>query len=60
MEDELMRRFGGDRMGSIMDRLGLEEDVPIEAGLVSKAIENAQTRVEGYNFDTRKHLCLRS
>jgi len=56
MEDELMRRFGGDRMGSIMDRLGLEEDVPIEAGLVSKAIENAQTRVEGYNFDTRKHV----
>lgn len=56
MEDELMRRFGGDRMGSIMDRMGLEEDVPIEAGVVNKAIENAQTRVEGYNFDTRKHV----
>lgn len=56
MEDELMRRFGGDRVGSIMARLGLEEDVPIEAGVVSKAIENAQTRVEGYNFDTRKHV----
>jgi preprotein translocase subunit SecA len=56
MNDELMRRFGGDRMGSIMERLGLEEDMPIEAGIVSKAIENAQTRVEGYNFDTRKHV----
>jgi preprotein translocase subunit SecA len=56
MEDELMRRFGGERMGTIMDRLGLEDDVPIEAGIVSKAIENAQTRVEGYNFDTRKHV----
>lgn len=56
MEDELMRRFGGERMGAIMDRLGLEDDVPIEAGIVSKAIENAQTRVEGYNFDTRKHV----
>ncbi len=56
MNDELMRRFGGERMGSIMERLGLEEDMPIEAGIVSKAIENAQTRVEGYNFDTRKHV----
>jgi preprotein translocase subunit SecA len=36
--------------------LGVEEDVPIEAGLVNKAIENAQTKVEGYNFDTRKHV----
>lgn len=56
MNDELMRRFGGDRMGSMMDRLGMEEDMPIEAGIVSKAIESAQTRVEGYNFDTRKHV----
>ncbi|MGL4651670.1 MAG: SEC-C metal-binding domain-containing protein, partial [Caldilineaceae bacterium] len=56
MEDELMRRFGGERMGSMMDRLGLEEDMPIEAGIVTKAIESAQTRVEGYNFDTRKHV----
>jgi preprotein translocase subunit SecA len=56
MEDELMRRFGGDRMGSIMSRLGMEEDMPIEAGLVSKAIESAQMRVEGYNFDMRKHV----
>lgn len=56
MEDDLMRRFGGERMGAIMSRLGLEEDMPIEAGVISKAIENAQTRVEGHNFDIRKHV----
>ena len=56
MEDELMRRFGGERMSNIMNRLGVEDDMPIEAGLVSKAIENAQTKVEGHNFDVRKHV----
>jgi preprotein translocase subunit SecA len=56
LEDELMRKFGGDRIGGIMARLGVEDDVPIEAGLVNRAIENAQTKVEGYNFDTRKHV----
>ncbi|MBX2998118.1 MAG: preprotein translocase subunit SecA [Caldilineaceae bacterium] len=56
LEDELIRRFGGDRVTGIMDRLGIEDDQPIEAGMISKAIENAQTRVEGYNFDTRKHV----
>jgi preprotein translocase subunit SecA len=56
LEDELMRKFGGDRIGGIMARLGVEDDVPIEAGLVNKAIENAQTKVEGYNFDIRKHV----
>jgi len=56
LEDELMRRFGGDRVASLMGRLGLEEDTPIEHELVSKAIENAQIRVEGYNFDIRKHV----
>jgi len=56
LEDELVRRFGGDRITGIMDRLGLEDDVPIEAGMISKAIENAQTRVEGHNFDIRKHV----
>jgi len=56
MEDELMRRFGGERMSNIMSRLGVEDDMPIEAGLVSKAIENSQTKVEGYNFDIRKHV----
>jgi len=56
MEDDLMRRFGGERVSGIMNRLGVEEDVPIEAGLVSRAIENAQTKVEGHNFDIRKHV----
>ncbi|MHB1414207.1 MAG: preprotein translocase subunit SecA [Chloroflexota bacterium] len=54
--DELMRRFGGQNIAGLMDRFGLEEDTPIEHGLVSKAIENAQTKVEGYNFDIRKHV----
>jgi preprotein translocase subunit SecA len=56
LDDELVRRFGGDRITGIMDRLGLEDDIPIEAGMISKAIENAQTRVEGHNFDIRKHV----
>lgn len=56
MEDDLMRRFGGERMKNIMARLGVEDDMPIEAGLVSKAIENSQTKVEGHNFDIRKHV----
>ena len=56
MEDDLMRRFGGERMSNIMNRLGVEDDMPIEAGLVSKAIENSQTKVEGHNFDVRKHV----
>ncbi len=54
--DDLMRRFGGERIGGIMARLGVEDDMPIEAGVVSKAIENAQTKVEGHNFDMRKHV----
>ncbi len=56
LEDDLMRRFGGSSLSKIMDRLGVDEDMPLEAGLVSKAIEQAQTRVEGYNFDMRKHV----
>ena len=56
LEDELMRRFGGGSLSKIMERLGVEEDMPLEAGMVSKAIEQAQTRVEGYNFDMRKHV----
>ena len=55
LEDDLMKRFGGTNIAGIMDRLGLEEDVPIEHSMVSKAIESAQTKVEGYNFDLRKH-----
>jgi preprotein translocase subunit SecA len=54
--DDLMRRFGGTNIAGLMDRLGLEDDVPIEHGMVSKAIENAQTKVEGYNYDIRKHV----
>jgi preprotein translocase subunit SecA len=56
LEDDLMRIFGSDRIASIMDRLGMEEDIPIEHKLVSRAIENAQAKVEGHNFDIRKHL----
>jgi len=56
LEDELMRRFGGERASSFMERLGVEDDIPIEHNLISKVIENAQTRMEGYNFDIRKHL----
>ncbi len=54
--DDLMRIFGSDRLHGIMDRLGMEEDVPIENKMVSKAVENAQKRVEAHNFDIRKHL----
>lgn len=56
LEDDLLRIFGAERVQKIMDRLGMEEGEPIEAGLVTKAIENAQGRVEGHNFDIRKHL----
>jgi preprotein translocase SecA subunit len=56
LEDELMKRFGRmDAIKKVMERLSLEDDVPIEAGVISKSIESAQTRVEGYNFDIRKH-----
>jgi preprotein translocase subunit SecA len=56
LEDDLLRIFGGERIGSIMDRIGFEEGQPIEANMLSKAIENAQRRVEAHNFDIRKHL----
>ena len=56
LEDDLMRIFGADRIQGIMNRLGMEEGVPIEHGLVTRAIENAQKKVEGHNFDIRKHL----
>ncbi len=56
MEDDLMRIFGSDRLSGIMQKLGMEEGVPIEHKLISKAIENAQKKVEGHNFDIRKHL----
>jgi len=56
LEDDLLRIFGSDRISSIMGRLGMEEDQPIEHNLVSKAIENAQRKVEAHNFEIRKHL----
>ena len=56
LEDDLLRIFGAERITGLMERLGMEEDVPIEAGMVSRAIENAQRRVEGQNFDMRKNL----
>ncbi len=56
MEDDLMRIFGSDRMKGMMEKLGIPDDMPIESGLVSKSIESAQHKVEGHNFDIRKHL----
>ncbi len=56
LEDDLMRIFGSDRIAGLMQRLGMEEGVPIEHGMVSKAIERAQRQVEAQNFATRKHL----
>jgi preprotein translocase subunit SecA len=56
LEDDLLRIFGAERISSIMDKIGIEENQPIEHKMISKAIENAQKRVEGQNFDIRKHL----
>jgi preprotein translocase subunit SecA len=56
LEDDLMKRFASDRVAGLMERLGLEEDMAIESRIVSKTIESAQSRVEGYNFDIRKHV----
>jgi preprotein translocase subunit SecA len=56
LEDDLMRLFGAENITNIMERLGFEEDMPIEAALITKSIETAQRRVEGRNFDTRKHV----
>ncbi|MGH7772882.1 MAG: SEC-C metal-binding domain-containing protein, partial [Candidatus Binatia bacterium] len=56
LEDDLMRIFGADRIQGIMSRMGMEEGVPIEHRLVTRAIENAQKKVEAHNFDIRKHL----
>ena len=56
LEDDLMRIFGGDQIKSLMDRLKIPEDQPIENPLVSRAIEQSQVKVEGFHFDTRKRL----
>ncbi len=56
MEDELMRRFGSDNMKSMMERLGMDDTQPIQSKMVTRAVESAQKRVEGNNFDARKRL----
>ncbi len=56
LEDELLRRFGGDRLKSLMERMGLPDDQPIENKMISKSIESAQGKIEGHNFDIRKHV----
>src|SRR5262249_42024519 len=56
LEDDLMRIFGSDRISGLMQRLGMEEGVPIEHGMVTRAIERAQKQVEAQNFSVRKHL----
>lgn len=56
LEDNLLRIFGGDRIKSIMDRLGIEEDESIESRIVTRAVENAQKKVESLHFESRKHL----
>lgn len=55
LEDELLKRAGSDRISGLMDRLGMDDDLPIEHNLISKALEQAQTKIEAYNFDLRKH-----
>jgi len=56
LEDDVMRIFGSDRIKGMMERFGIPEDQPIENALVNKAIESAQSKIEGFNFDARKHL----
>ena len=56
LEDDIMRRFGGDKIKGFMDWVGMDEDVAIENKLVNRSIESAQVRVEGFHFDMRKHL----
>ena len=56
LEDDLLRIFGGERIKSIMEKLNIPEGQPIESRLVTQAVETAQRRIEGYNFDIRKHL----
>ena len=56
LEDSLLKIFGGERIKNLMETLNIPEDQPIEAGLVSRAIESAQTKIEGFNFDARKHV----
>lgn len=56
LEDDLMRLFGGDNLAGLMDKLGMDDSIPVESKIVSRSIENAQKRVESRNFDIRKHV----
>ncbi|MDD4858868.1 MAG: preprotein translocase subunit SecA [Dehalococcoidales bacterium] len=56
LEDDIMRRFGGDRLKTVMNWVGMDEDTPIENAMITRAITDVQKRVEGYHFDMRKHL----
>lgn len=56
MEDELLRRFGGEKIKNLMNTLGLPEDQPVQHKVISRSIESAQTKIEGFNFDIRKHV----
>ncbi len=56
LEDDIIRRFGGDRIKGLMEWAGMEENTPIEHPIINKAIENAQVKTEGYHFEVRKHL----
>ena len=56
LEDDLLRVFGGDRIKSLMENFNIPENMPIESGIVSKAVSQAQTKIEGFNFDARKNL----
>jgi preprotein translocase subunit SecA len=56
LDDDIMRRFGGERIKTIMNWVGMDANTPIENGIVSKTIENSQVKVEGFHFDIRKHL----
>lgn len=56
LDDDLMRLFGGDNIAGLMDRLGMDDSIPVESKIVSKSIETAQKRVENRNFDIRKHV----
>src|SRR5437763_5923686 len=56
LDDELLRRFAADRVSKVMEMVGMKEDMPLESSMVSRFIEQAQTKVEGYNFDIRKNV----
>ena len=56
LEDDIMRRFAPEWLGGMLEKLGMDEDTPLESNMVSKSIEQSQTKVEGHNFDIRKHL----